>query len=54
MYTPTPEYSVKTTARELKPGETLYTRRGNGVSEVIALSLKWLKLSTLRERVLHG
>ena len=31
MYTPTPEYSVKTTARELKPGETLYTKHGGMV-----------------------
>lgn len=27
-YSPTPEYSIRTTARELKPGETLYTKRG--------------------------
>lgn len=28
MYAPAPEYSVKTTARELKPCETLYTKHG--------------------------
>lgn len=26
-YVPTPEYPVKITARELKPGETCYTKR---------------------------